>query len=92
MNYAYVLKYAYLILLLQIYFIFIFIHRLEEVIPSRIVETSNIQMTFRGTGVANDPSISSLYIGDSFYMFLRYSGGKFNCTYVSHYSNTKSGR
>lgn len=48
--------------------------KLEEVIPTQNIETSSIQMTFRGTAVATDPSISSLYTGDSFYMFLQYSG------------------
>ena len=47
-------------------------------------------MTFRGTPVATDPSIFSLYTGDSFYMFLQYSGGKFNYLYVFHWLHLPS--
>lgn len=46
-------------------------------LPENVKEVSTLEMRFRAVLNGDSPDISSIYVGDEFYMFIEYKGGRY---------------
>lgn len=45
-------------------------------LPENNMEVDGVEMRFKAVNDINSPDINTIYVGDEFFMFLEYKGGK----------------
>lgn len=47
-----------------------------NVLPENNMEVDDVEMRFKAVNNKNAPDINTIYVGEEFFMFLEYKGGK----------------
>lgn len=50
--------------------------RIYDVLPENNIEVDDVEMRFKAVNNSNDPDINTIYIGDEFFMYIKYKGCK----------------
>lgn len=54
----------------------LFFDSYSNVLPENHMEVDDVEMRFKAVNNTNAPDINTIYVGEKFFMFLEYKGGK----------------
>lgn len=52
-------------------------YRIYDVLPENNMEVEDVEMRFKAVNDSNAPDINTIYVGDEFFMYIKYKGCKF---------------